>query len=406
MPTPFEPVNYLRALQARWRRVAATVAVAAAVALGISLLLPRKYDATVTLVIQPAGAGGPYPAVMSPVYLEYLRGYEQFVQSDGLLARLIAELRLDADPYRYTAAGLRASVLKVTLVKNTKILKVRARFGDPHRAQEIALGLARLAAQSNSEINSAEAERTVRQIGKELEEARTRVASTQAELEKFRRESWREEFSRQVAQQVERKVEYQGQLAELTITLADKEARLAGLRAEVARLPEKIRVERNGRPSEVVNAARQALLQEAETIAAETAGLRARQKALRAELAGMALPLQRDQAALASLELRRQELERNYDLAQTALTSLSNRANDSRANVAARHEELQIADRGIVPSRPSSPHVLLNVLVAAFLALIASLLYETWAWNLLQEQRDLAALIASSAAGGSRVSVP
>ncbi len=405
MPSPFEVMFYLRALQARWKRIAAVALVAAATALALSLLLPKKYDATVTLVIQPAGAGGPYPATMSPVYLEYLRSYEHFLQSDGLLDRLLREFKLDRPPYNYTAEGFRSSALRVTLVRNTKVLKVRVRFSEPQKAQEIALGLARLAAQSNTEINLAEAARAAGQIGKDREEARARLAAAQAALEKFRRQSRGEELERQVAQQIERKVESQGKLSQLQVDLAEKEARLATLSAQWRREPEKFRLEQGGRASEVLNPARQQLQEEMDLTAADVEGLRARQKALRAELAEVEAPLARNQAARASLDLRRQELESAYDLAQNALISFTNRANDARFTTAARHEELQIADPGVVPARPSSPNVLLNVLLAAFLGLLGSVLYETWVWNWRQEQRALDALVGPPKPSGPRVGV-
>lgn len=376
MPSPFDLTVYLRALGARWKRIAGVAAVAVAVALAGSLLLPKKYDSTVTVVIQPAGTGGPYPATMSPVYLEYLRSYEHFLQSDALLARLAADLKLDQRPYGYTAEGLRRGVLNVSLVRQTKVLKIRARFGDPEKAHQIALGLARLAAQSNTDVNSAEVQRAAEQIAKDLEGARARLASTHAALERFRRENRGEELSRQLAELLERKTDYQKQLSDLRVDLADKEARLAALAA---------------RP---------------EALAAEVSGLRAREKALQAALTEIQGPLARSQAALASLELRAQELERNLELAQSAVNTFTRQSNEMRFTVAARHEELQIADVGIVPTRPSRPNIPLNVMLAAFFGLLAGFLYETWIWNSQQQERATLERIGSTRGSSSRVAVP
>src|SRR5437016_14201837 len=90
MPVPFDLPTYLDALAARWKRIAAVTIAATVIALVLSLLLPKKYEATVLLIIQPGMAGASNPAAMSPAYLDSLRSYEQLLQSDGLLAALLA----------------------------------------------------------------------------------------------------------------------------------------------------------------------------------------------------------------------------------------------------------------------------------------------------------------------------
>ena len=286
MPAPFELMPYLRAMLGRWKRMALVVAVASAVALAVSLLLPKTYEATATLVIQPAiiqraGSEARFSAFVNRTYLEYLRSYEHVLQSDGLLDRLIRQTTLDQPPYGYTVASFRSSALNVTLLKNTKILKVRVRLSNPQKAHEVALSLARLAAQSNAEMNSAEAQRATEQFEKEMERLRARLGETQDALEKFHRA---------------------------------------------------------GR--------------------------------------GDAAPL----------KLRRQELELNYSLAESALVSYSKRASQAELDMAARQEELLLADSGIVPSHPIGPRLGLNVLLAALLGFLGSFLYETWVWNWAPEQ--------------------
>lgn len=368
MPVPFELQSYIQAMLSRWRRIGAAVAIAAAVALIISLALPKKYDATVTVVIQPAAGVGAYPATMSAVYLEYLRSYEHFVQSDGLLGRLIQELKLNQPPYRYTVESLRNSVLKITLVRHTKILKVRARFPDAQKAHDIASKLASLATRANAEVNAAETARAAKQIEAELVEARRRAAQAQATLEAFRRETSSEVLGRSTVELLERRIALEGQLSEVRLTLAEKHAQVESVSG-------------------------------ASLSGSETAGLRAKEKALREALKETAVAYDRAQARLASVELRRQELEQNLELAQRTVATFTTRANDTRAVVTARSEELLISDPGVVPTRPSAPRITLNVLAAAVLGFLMSILYETWRWN-SQQERAMAALVNTSLGSG------
>ncbi len=383
MRGPFNMLEYINRILSRWRRILVVVAAAALVAFLLSLFLPKKYDATVTLVIQPASGGGMFPATASPVYLEYLRTYEQVVQADALLSRLIRELRLDQPPYGYTVESFRASVLKVTLVRHTKLLMIRARFADPEKAHAIARTLAKMAAQANSELNLSESARYSQQVQQELADAGTRLASAQAALEKFRREYRTEEVSRSVMELLERKASQEGELSTLQVTLADKEAQLASLRSGAD----------TGRSQAV------------SSLAAEIEGIRARKTALASALAQTTAALQRTQSHLATVDVRRQELENNMELAQRSVATFTSRSNDARGAVVARTEELLISDPGVVPSRPSWPRPLLNVLAAMFLGLLGSLVYETWIWQ-RDEQRAVSALVASAHSGGSRLPVP
>ncbi len=306
MPAPFELMAYLRVMLGRWKRMALLVAAASAVALAVSLLLPKTYEATGTLVIQPAiiqraGSEASFPAFVNHTYLQYLRSYEHVLQSDGLLDRLIRQAQLDQPPYGYTVDSFRGSALNVTLLKNTKILKVRVRLPNPQKAHEVALSLARLAAQSIAAMNSAEAQRAAQQFEKEQERLLARLGETQEALEKFQRTS----------------------------------------RADAA--PPK---------------------------------------------------------------LRRKELELNYSLAESAIVSHSKRASQAELDMAARQEELLLADSGIVPSHPNGPRLGLNVLLAALLGFLGSLLYETWVWNWAPERGAGEVRVRSSQENHTHVGVP
>src|SRR5580658_2713406 len=156
MLEPLDPLAFLSALQKRWKRVAAVAMGAGLLALVVSLLLPKKYEATTLLMIQPA-MGGPAPsAAMSPAYLDSLRSYEQFVESDGVLENLLRETHLSEE---FSGERFRRSALRVTLTKGTRIVEVAVRLGDPQKAHEVALRLAEIARDNNTRVNRDEADR-------------------------------------------------------------------------------------------------------------------------------------------------------------------------------------------------------------------------------------------------------
>lgn len=376
MTKDFDLRLYVGYLARRSKTLAIVPAVAVAMALLVSLALPKQYDATVTLLIQPGGSDPRYPPPLNQVYLEYLRSYEYVVQGDELLTRVLKEFQLDRDPYNYNLTSFRRSVLDVQLLKFSKLLSVRVRFEDPQKAHQIALFLAHEATRATEAWRDADAEKAIRQAERDLEGPRARLAEAEKQLENFRRGAREDELARTVQMELENKSEYERQLGSTQVLIPELEARVAALTARIRETPEKIELDKP-----VLNPAAQRLRGLFDEASTSLAGERAKQTALRRSLAEIEAPLARHQTELVKVQARATELERVYHAAREALTLATNRANDARLGAVSRTEQLQIADPGIVPQSPSSPHMLLNALLALVLGLLGAVAYETWIWN-------------------------
>jgi uncharacterized protein involved in exopolysaccharide biosynthesis len=68
------------------------------------------------------------------------------------------------------------------------------------------------------------------------------------------------------------------------------------------------------------------------------------------------------------------------------LTAAEIRLRDARANAGYRGERMKIIDPGVVPQRPSSPNVMLNVIAALLLGLVLPVVFLAIEMN-YQEQR-------------------
>jgi uncharacterized protein involved in exopolysaccharide biosynthesis len=73
--------------------------------------------------------------------------------------------------------------------------------------------------------------------------------------------------------------------------------------------------------------------------------------------------------------------------AQAALASLDTRLREARGEAGYRGDRLKIIDPGVVPERPSSPNLPLNVAAALLLGLVLPILYLTLALS-YQERRE------------------
>src|SRR5271155_2177786 len=118
----FEYVDYVRR---RWRVVAVACLMALVLVLPVSLLMAKRYTATAIIVIEPPGGTDARTAiVISPMYLESLKTYERFADSDSLFARAAEKFHLqDGGAAPRPIESLKRGVLKVTKLRDTKIME-------------------------------------------------------------------------------------------------------------------------------------------------------------------------------------------------------------------------------------------------------------------------------------------
>jgi capsule polysaccharide export protein KpsE/RkpR len=89
---------------------------------------------------------------------------------------------------------------------------------------------------------------------------------------------------------------------------------------------------------------------------------------------------------LATRMAKRDDLSASRKEAQDALTAAEARLRAARSEAGYRGERLYVIDPGVVPERPSSPNIPLNVGAALLLGLVLPLIYLTFEMN-LREQR-------------------
>ena len=121
----FDAFEYVDYLGRRWRVIAAACGVALLLSLGVSLLLPKHYTATASIVIEPPGGNDVrLSTAVSPVYLESLKTYERFATSDTLFARAAERFHLLGTGQ--SIESLKRQVLKVAKLRSASVSMVCA----------------------------------------------------------------------------------------------------------------------------------------------------------------------------------------------------------------------------------------------------------------------------------------
>src|SRR5262245_7706336 len=156
---------------------------AIAIALAISLAMPREYTATARIVVEPpAGADLRSAMAVSPVYLESLKTYEHFASSDSVFRNAIDSLQLRTTLGAKPIESLKNRVLKVAIVRNTRILEISATLPDPRKAQ----ALASLIAQSTVDLSRTLVSEGDQTLIRGIEQQQTQTAARLKESE----EAW------------------------------------------------------------------------------------------------------------------------------------------------------------------------------------------------------------------------
>lgn len=346
MYQPFDPYEYVEYLRRRWLVVAVACAGAALLALGVSLLLPKQYTATASIVIEPpGGSDARLTTAVSAMYLESLKSYELYGNSETLFARAAEKFHLRSSESQ-PLETLQHRVLKVSKLRDTKVLEVSAKLSDPKLAQALAQYIAEETVTLSHRESLASDHDFVELAEKQSTEAQHRLTEIQA--------AWNamvvSEPVESLQSEIDADVELHGKVEE----------QLVSAESEAAEYQQQAQDGPFAREQWSAAQARVALLSK-------------RSQELQQAIA-------QKTATLALRTAKRQSLESALKVAQRSYETVASRLLESRATAGTHAEQLRIIDPGTVPQRPSSPNISLNVAAAFLAALILSIAYLSFAF--------------------------
>ncbi len=347
MHDSFDVFEYIDFLRARWKFPAVACGIAIVAALATGLLLPKRYTATATILIDPPAAGDPRIATaVSTVYLESLKTYELLATSDQLFLRAAGQFHL-GEQSGLPIESLKRRVLKVDKLRDTRALQISVTLPDPKTAQAVAQFIAESTVELSRSGAKEEDEATIQDAAKAAESARARVNEATA--------AWQTAAEAHSVEALRSEVSDDGYLkSREEEQLIDQQVDLAGGGGQVQ---------------------------------GDAAAARARAELLQRRIVELTRAMDEKSAALARQTAREEDLQAVLTAARASYEAASQRLLDLRINRGSRTEWLRVADPGIVPQRPSSPNVPLILMGAASLALFGSWLYLTISFSLTRGRR-------------------
>jgi len=111
------------------------------ISFSVSLLLPKRYTATASIVIEPPRQRRAHGYGGEPGVSRIPSTYERFAASDTLFAGAVERFHLSSGENARSIESLKQQVLKVTKVRDTKILEISAST-EPALAQQFVIYVA------------------------------------------------------------------------------------------------------------------------------------------------------------------------------------------------------------------------------------------------------------------------
>src|SRR4051812_28633786 len=220
-------LSFASYLASRWRVMALTCLVALVVAGVGSLLMPKKYSATATLLIEPPAGQDPRGATaISPVYVESLKTYERFALSNTLFEQALNQLGLRKSYPGSSVESLKKSVLRVTKPRDMKILEITATLPSPENAQALAKFVAEQTVRLSGSLDQRSQEDLTEAARRQLEGARSRADTAEKARTNFLASDPTDPLDAEIKNGTEQKLRLQNELTEARIDLAEYEARI------------------------------------------------------------------------------------------------------------------------------------------------------------------------------------
>lgn len=347
MPDSVDIFGYMSYTRRRWKLVAASCVVAVALAGAASLAMRPEYTATARIVIEPPAGADPRSALdVSAIYLESLKTYEQLAANDSLFQRAAERFQLRALLGGGAIESLKKRVLRVGVVRNSRVLEISAILPDPAKAQALAQFVAEQTVALNRSMIANSGHDVVEGVAQQEHEAQAQFDQTEKALAQL--------MTNEPTDDLQNEIYQAGELR------ASMEERIANLKLDLA----------------------------GGTSGPEQGNTRARLQEVQRQLEVLNRETAEKEKLLATRVAHREHLDDERRVHQAELATMQTRLRDTRNQVGFRGERLAIIDPGVVPERPSSPNVSLNVSVALLLGLMLPLVYLMLAFATQQQRAE------------------
>lgn len=404
------PLQILRILRAHYLVALIVFIVTVAIGLTVSLMMPKRYTTTTTLVFD-VKSPDPVLGQLLPLGQGFVATQSEIIKSDRVAQRVVRMLKLDehpalkrqwqeatdgkGNPSVWVAELLQRGLQVSPAAGGSTIINLGYNAGDPSFAALVANAFAQVYIDTNIELRVDPARQTARWFEEQGKAGRESLESTQAKLSEFQQQKGIVERDEQVDTEMAKLRDLSTQLTALQNETRDSLSKqLSGsnslpevmqssivqsLRSEIARAEAKLQEaaanlgkqhpQYQRMEAEIAGLKKQLEL-ESQTVtrsfgAASNVG-KAREASLQSAIAAqkkkiLQLRSERDQLAV---------LQRDVDAAQSAYEGVTRRYNQTNLESQITQTNVSVLNPAVEPTEPSSPNLKKNMAITLVLGLL------------------------------------
>ena len=452
--------QFLLILRARYKVALLIILLAISAALAVSLVLPKKYTAQTAVLVDVrspdpvAGAGSaPIQGLVAP---SYMATQVDIIGGDRVAQRVVKMLKLDENPRtkerwmeategRGTLDGWIADSLQKRLdvrpARESNVINITYKGSEPEEAANVANAFAQAYLDINLALKTEPARIYAEWFDEQTKASRAKLEEAQARLSEYQQKAGIVSSDERVDYETTKLAEISSQLTTVQGDTTDSQSKrgsrgdtvaevmqsplINGLKADVARQEAKVQEVsvRLGENHPERQRAESELAALKSRLASETARINASiettyrvGKDRERELQGA---VSAQKARVLALNKQRDELNvyrRDVESAQRAYETVSQSASQTRLQSLTNQTNVVRLNAATAPVNPSSPRLLVNLLIAAFggtlLGIACALLLEL-ANRRVRSAEDLVQMLElpvlasiSSSTGNTRLSGP
>ena len=399
--------QFLLVLKARKKVILITLLLTVATTLIVSLVLPKTYTASTTVVINAKGYD-PVSQMTLPYQLTpgYLATQVGIIGSDAVALRVVQGLGLEKIPVlqqqfkedddgkgdirEYIATILQKNLI-VDPSRTSNLVDISYQAGDPQFAATIANAFAQAYIQTNLDLRTQPAQQTTAWLDQQIKQLRDNLRNAQDKLSQYQQQHGLVLADERLDLQTQRLADLSSQLVAAQATSFDATSRqkeradlpdvinnpvvqtltpqLVQLDAKLADLEKKVGpnnpeyqstlAQRNVVKKQLdsaIHAAQGSITATAQASRTRVADLQAAMAEQKAKV--LEIKKERDQAAL---------MQQDVDAAKLAFENAMQRLSQSSLEAKSVQTDISILNQAAPPIKPSSPKILLNTVLAIFL---------------------------------------